>query len=230
MRFPFLNWVGRHELAMLVLTMCVTGCAWAFATITDRVFQGDTSGFDTRILLSMRSADDPADPIGPRWVEELGRDFTALGGVGLLTLITIAVVGLLVLRDKRRTAAFVVVAIVGGVLLSTLLKMAFSRPRPDLVPHDSEVYTASFPSGHSLLSAVVYLTLGALLAQVETSKRVKAYLIIVAMLLTFLVGMSRVYVGVHWPTDVLAGWTAGAAWATCCLVVWRWWNRRAAVM
>lgn len=92
------------------------------------------------------------------------------------------------------------------------------------------MYTASFPSGHSLLSAVVYLTLGALLAQVETSKRVKAYLIIVAMLLTFLVGISRVYVGVHWPTDVLAGWTAGAAWATCCLVVWRWLNQRAAVM
>jgi len=228
MRHPFLNWLGRHELTMLVLTMCVAGCAWGFAAITDQVFEGDTASFDTRLLMSMRNADDPSDPIGPRWVEELGRDFTALGGVGVLTLLTVAVVGLLVLQGNGRTAAFVVVAIVGGVLFSTVLKMFFDRPRPDLVPHDSEVYTASFPSGHSMLSAIVYLTLGALLAQVQTSKRVKAYLLIVALMLTFLVGISRVYVGVHWPTDVLAGWTAGAAWATCCLVVWRWLSRKAA--
>jgi undecaprenyl-diphosphatase len=102
------------------------------------------------------------------------------------------------------------------MLLSTVLKMGFERPRPDLVPHATRVYTASFPSGHAMLSAVTYLTLGALLARVQPNRRLKAYLIGLALCITLLVGASRVYLGVHWPSDVLAGWCGGAAWAALC--------------
>ena len=114
---------------------------------------------------------------------------------------------------------FVIAAVVGGTLLSTALKMGFERPRPDLVPHGTRIYTASFPSGHAMLSAVTYLTLGALLARVQKRRRVKALLLGLAILITLLVGMSRVYLGVHWPSDVLAGWCVGAAWAALCWFV-----------
>jgi undecaprenyl-diphosphatase len=125
----------------------------------------------------------------------------------------------LLLAGKRATALFVIAAVVGGMLLSTALKIGFERPRPDLVPAATRVYTASFPSGHAMLSAITYLTLGALLARVEERRRVKAFLIGVAVTLTMLVGISRVYLGVHWPSDVLAGWCVGAAWAALCWFV-----------
>ena len=150
------------------------------------------------------------------------RDFTALGGVGVLTLLTISVAGYLVLTGKRRASLDVVLSIVGGIVLSSLIKAGFDRPRPDLVPYGSQVYTASFPSGHSMMAAVVYLTLGALLARLRASVRVKAYVLSLAVFLTLLVGVSRVYLGVHWPTDVLGGWAMGAAWALFCWLVTLW--------
>jgi undecaprenyl-diphosphatase len=115
------------------------------------------------------------------------------------------------------------------MLLSTLLKLGFERPRPDLVPHAVVVYTASFPSGHAMLSAVTWLTLGALLMRVEPRRRVKAYVLALAVLTTLLVGASRIYLGVHWPTDVLAGWCIGAAWALMCWLAALWLQRRGRV-
>jgi undecaprenyl-diphosphatase len=124
----------------------------------------------------------------------------------------------LLVDEKRAAAVLVFASVGGGALLSILLKLMIDRARPDLVPHLADAYTASFPSGHAMLSAVVYLTLGALLSRVEGAARVKIYVLTVAVFLTFVIGISRVYLGVHWPTDVLAGWCAGAAWATLC---WR---------
>ncbi len=225
-RPDFMTWLGRHELATLVLVLCAAAGTWLFIEIADRVFAGETNRLDTRILLLMRTSSDHSDPIGPPWVEELGRDFTALGGIGVMALVTIAAIGLLSIERRYRAVVLIVVAVAGGLVLSSVLKHLFSRPRPDLVPHGSVVYTASFPSGHSMMSAVTYLTLGALLARVQTRKRLKAYLLSVAIVLTLLVGISRVYLGVHWPTDVLAGWTVGAVWAILCWVVTRWLQRR----
>jgi undecaprenyl-diphosphatase len=130
---------------------------------------------------------------------------------------------------KRNAAVLVAAAVGGGLLLSALFKAGFDRPRPDLVSHLSQVYTTSFPSGHSMMSAVAYLTLGALLAQLHKGRAVQAFILAVAILITVLVGLSRVYLGVHWPTDVLAGWAAGAAWACLCWLVAQWFQKRGAL-
>lgn len=195
---------------------------FAFIGIADEVLEGDTLRLDRWLLLALRAPGDPGDPLGPAWLEEMFRDFTALGGFGVLSLLTLASAGYLWLQGLRRIALFVLLAIGGGLLLTLALKSGFDRPRPDLVSHGSMVYTSSFPSGHSMLSAVVYLTGGALLAVVHTARRVRIFLIGCAVLATLLVGVSRVYLGVHWPSDVLAGWAAGAAWAAACWLVVQW--------
>lgn len=219
------NRVGRLELTIIVLATLIAGGIWLFVGVAGEVMEGDTQAFDEKIVLALRNAQDLADPIGPLWLEEIGRDLTALGGVALLTILTISVVIFLFLQGTVRAAIFVSVAIVGGVFLGTLLKMIFDRPRPDLVPHLSHVYTASFPSGHSLNAAVVYLTLGVLLARLQKGRVLKLYIMGVAATITVAVGISRVYLGVHWPTDVLGGWTAGAVWALLCWSV-MWWLQR----
>ncbi|HSK41590.1 MAG TPA: phosphatase PAP2 family protein [Arenibaculum sp.] len=213
---PTVSRVGRREIAMLAVMALGAACLWFFVALAEEVVEGDTHRIDRALLLMLRNPEDLSDPIGPGWMEEFGRDLTALGGVGLLTMMTLAVAGYLWLARKRHAMVLVLVSVGGGLLLSTLLKQVFDRTRPDLVPHGSIVYTASFPSGHSMMAAVTYLTLGALLARVEERRRVKIYLITLAITVTVLVGVSRVYLGVHWPSDVLAGWTAGATWAALC--------------
>jgi undecaprenyl-diphosphatase len=180
--------------------------------------QGETRAFDRAILLAFRNSTDLSDPIGPHWLEIILRDVTSLGGATVLTLMTIAVTGFLLIDAKRGAAILVLGSVIGGVVLSSILKLGIDRPRPDLVAHLVEVHTASFPSGHAMLSAVVYLTLGGLLSRVERPRRIKIYVLSIAVILTLLIGVSRVYLGVHWPTDVLAGWCAGATWAVLC---WR---------
>jgi undecaprenyl-diphosphatase len=202
---------------------------FVFAVLADEVAEGDTRAFDERVLLALRAAGDPADPIGPRWFEEMMRDFTAIGGTGVLVLMVLAVAGFLTLTGKGHAALAIIVAVSGGTLLSQTMKWAYARPRPELVPHGAEVYTASFPSGHAMMSAIVYLTLGAMLARTQSSQAVKAYIISVAIFLTVLVGTSRVYLGVHWPTDVLAGWALGALWAIASWLAMLWLQARGQV-
>jgi undecaprenyl-diphosphatase len=225
---PLGRW-ARRELALLVALALAASAIWGFAELADDVLEGDTHAFDEAVLLALRSATDRSDPLGPGWLEELMRDVTALGSMGVLTFITLAVAGFLALQRKSHAALFVLVAVGGGMLLSHLLKMGFDRPRPDLVPHGAMVYTASFPSGHATMAAVTYLTLGALLARVQPRRWLKLYLMGLAVLLTVAVGVSRVYLGVHWPTDVLAGWSLGAAWALLCWAGALWLQRRGRV-
>jgi undecaprenyl-diphosphatase len=223
------GWLARQEGAVLGAMLAAAAGLFAFAELADAVVEGETRALDEFILLGLRSAADPSDPLGPRWFEETMRDVTALGGIGVLALVTLAVAGFLVLAGKRHAAATVGVAVLGGLLLSNALKWGFARPRPELVPHGQAVYTQSFPSSHAMLSAVVYLTLGALLARTQPRRRVKLYFLAVAAALTVLVGASRVYLGVHWPTDVLAGWMVGAGWALLCWLVMLWLQRRGQV-
>jgi len=213
---------GWREIRILTALMLVTGGLWAFAKIAEEVMEGETRGFDRFILLALRTPSNPSDPLGPPWVEAMARDITSLGGIVVLLMVSVAAVGFLFLVRRPAAALLVVASVGGGTVLSTLLKLGFERPRPELVPHGAEVFTASFPSGHAMLSAVVYLTLGALLARTQSRRRVKAYLLTLAVLLTGMVGVSRVYLGVHWPTDVMAGWCIGSAWAILCWLVARW--------
>lgn len=217
------------ERRALVLVLLISACGWAFAQLADEALEGETRSFDRTILLALRDPADPADPLGPGWVEEFGRDVTGLGGIGVLAALTLAVAGFLRLQGRRGSMWLVLAAVAGGQAASTLFKLGFDRPRPDLVPHGAITYTSSFPSGHAMMAAVTYLTLAALLARVQPRRRLKAYILTLAVLVTLAVGVSRVYLGVHWPTDVLAGWTAGAGWALLCLGIAHWLQRRGVI-
>ncbi len=221
-----LHFIAGLELQVMTSLLMIAGGIWAFVEIADEVLEGETRSIDETILLGLRNAADLSDPWGPPWFEEIMRDFTALGGMAILTMLSLAVVGFFVLQHKKGMALLMVISVGGGLLLSYLLKLAFDRPRPDLVTPGSHFMTASFPSGHSMLSAVVFLTLGGLLAQYTQKRSLKIYILSLAIIATLLVGFSRVYLGVHWPTDVLAGWTAGASWALLCWFVAIWLQRR----
>ena len=217
-RWPLLARV-RRELGSLIALAVAAGGVFAFLRIAGEMREGDTRAFDSAILLALRNPADLSDPIGPRWLEIAMRDVTSLGSVTVLTMVTIAAVAYLLIDGRRGAALLVAVAVGGGTILSTLLKLGFERPRPDLVSHLVDVTDMSFPSGHAMLSAVAYLTLGALLARTAARRRQKVFVVVVAILLTILVGSSRVYLGVHWPTDVLAGWALGAGWSMACWAV-----------
>jgi undecaprenyl-diphosphatase len=224
-----LVYAGRRELHLLIPVLLLAAALWTFVSIADEVVEGDSHAFDKAVLLSMRMPHDLAEPWGPLWLEELARDFTALGGTGVLTFLIVVVLGFLLLQGKPRVAGVMSVALGSGMSLSPILKLGFDRPRPDLVPHEVLVYSASFPSGHALQAAVVYLTLGALLARVQPQRRLKGYVLMVSVGLMILVGSTRVYLGVHWPTDVLAGWAAGAAWAILWWLITFWLQQRGSV-
>jgi undecaprenyl-diphosphatase len=211
------------------VVVVVFAAIWAFAALASEVMDGGTHAFDTWLLLSLRDAADPSNPYGPGWLRELVRDFTALGGTGILTLLTITTALFLRLQGNKRSMWVVIAAVGGGFLMSSLLKHGFSRPRPELVPHGSIVYTASFPSGHAMLSSITYLTLATIVARVQPRRAMKIYVFTIAILLTLAVGFSRVYLGVHWPTDVVAGWVVGSAWAIMWWALANWLEQRGVV-
>ena len=217
----------REELLLLLGLVVLIGVLLVVINLAGEVLEGDTQPFDERLLASLRKADDPSTPRGPRWLAIAAQDITALGSATVLGLTVVAVVGFLLLQGLVRNAMFVLVASLGGWFLNDLLKAMFARPRPSIVPHLREVFTMSFPSGHALTSAVVFLTLGALLMHVAERPIVKFYCMAVALLATVLVGATRVYLGVHYPTDVLAGWMFGASWALLCWLTLRALERRA---
>lgn len=224
--YQFMSYLGQYEWRILVALLLIMGGIWLTINLTDEVLEGETHALDEQLLLSLREAGDPSNPLGPPWFEEMMRDFTSLGGTGVLFLLVTAVTSYLFLIKRYKNLAILLTAVLGGLLLSYLLKDIFDRPRPDLIVDTSAINSASFPSGHSLLAAATYLTLGSLMAQIQTRFRLKAFIILLAIFVMVLVGFSRVYLGVHWPSDVLAGWTIGAVWALLCWVGARWLRRR----
>lgn len=213
--------ITAFEPITLILVAVAAGGLFIFLQLTGEVIEGDTHAFDEKLLLLLRTTDDPGMPVGPYWLSHAVNDITALGGVTVLTLMTAMVTVYLILSKRPAIAIFTFLSVVGGWLLSSLLKLGIARPRPEIVPHLVEVHDLSFPSGHAMLSAVTYLTLGALLSRAQPSRITRLYLIGVAVFLTFIIGLSRVYLGVHYPTDVLGGWCAGATWALICWLIAR---------
>jgi undecaprenyl-diphosphatase len=194
---------------------------FAFVSLAGEVTEGDTQAFDTKILRALRDPLDPSKPIGPEWLETSLLDLTAIGGPTVLGLVTVLVIGFLMLQTRYRTAAVVAISSSSGEILNGVMKQLFNRPRPTIVPHLRVAFSTSFPSGHAMESAIVYLTLAAILMRAAESRLTKAYILSTAVLLTALVGTSRVYLGVHYPTDVIGGWTVGFMWASICWLATR---------
>lgn len=211
----------RVDARILIVFLLISVALFLFLKFASEVAEGDTMAFDRAVITGLRDAADASRPLGPDWLPLAVRDVTALGGWVVLTVLTGVVVGFLSVTRKTAIALFVVGAVAGGAVVSALLKLAFNRARPDIVPHLVDVTSTSFPSGHAMNSAIVYLTLGALLARTQQARGVRVYILAIAILLTLSVGASRVYLGVHWPSDVVAGWIVGATWATGCSLLAR---------
>jgi undecaprenyl-diphosphatase len=204
---------GIHPLvALLSITLLIL-----FGHIVEEMMEGDTSRTDNAILLAFRVSGHLATPIGPRWLLQSAIDISALGGFTFIWLFTLVVAGFFALTRRWRALVIFLAAIGGASVLDSLLKVSFHRARPEIVPHLTYVTNASFPSGHAMIAASTYLTVGAMLARTQPSMRVRVYLLSVFITMTVLIGVSRLYLGVHWPSDVAAGWCAGAAWA---LIFW----------
>jgi undecaprenyl-diphosphatase len=208
------------ETWLLASVFIVAALLLAFGLIADEVAEGSTAALDQAIILLFRSgSDNLSGPIGPPWVREMARDITSLGSIAVLGIVSFVVAAYLLLAKSRAAAFLVLVAVLGGLAINSLLKIQFARPRPDLFVPAAKVFTASFPSGHAAYSAITYMTLAALLARTTESRRLRVYFVAVAVALTFMIGVSRVYLGVHYPTDVLAGWCVGSAWALLCWTI-----------
>lgn len=206
----------RREFRLLVTILVIVASLWTFLVLAEAVRGGSIQRFDDMVLVSLRNPEHPETPRGPAGLTDVMRDITSLGGPPVILLVIFSVAGYLVLRRKYQPLLLLVVAAVGGALLDVGLKTLVGRGRPSIVPHLVGAYSMSFPSGHSLISMVVYLVLAALLSPELPDRRARVYVIAVALFLTFLIGVSRVYLGVHYPSDVLGGWSIGLAWATIC--------------
>jgi undecaprenyl-diphosphatase len=225
-RFPS---QGRSRPRLLISVLTIAVLLFVFGLIAQEVSEKEPLGFDENIMLALRNPADPSALIGPPWFQIMGRDITSLGGTIVIGILTFAIAGYLFLTHNPAAAWLVLGAVLGGVALNDLLKFAFARPRPDLVTHATRLFSSSFPSGHATVSAIAYLTIGTLLACLHETLAIRVYIISIAVLLILLIGMSRVYLGVHYPSDVLAGWCIGTAWAMGCWVLMTWLQQRGRV-
>ena len=216
-----INSSPRPERLVLIVGLCSVAALAMFASLAAEVIEGDVFALDQLILMAFRDPHNLDLALGPRWLQESARDITALGGFTVLTLVSLVATLLLALHRRRREALIFAATVIGAQAISAIAKIVIDRPRPILVPHHDLVYATSFPSGHALMTPVVYLTLATIIASGETRPHLKAILPICAALVIVAVGISRVYLGVHWPTDVLAGWLLGLAIALCASIALR---------
>jgi undecaprenyl-diphosphatase len=196
--------------------VAISGLLAAFAAISGAVISGIGKTADRSVLLAFRAHNDPLRLVGPDWLPEAARNLTSIGSVTLLTLVVAIAVGCLIISNQTLAARRLLVAFIGGLILLSLLKWGIARPRPDFVLPLGEVFTYSFPSGHAALSAATYLTLAAIITRIASDRPFCVFIVSVSLTLTFAAGLSRVYLGLHYPSDVLAGWCLGSAWALFC--------------
>lgn len=205
---PTRGWRIDRRKALLGAALC-----WAaFALLVWLVTSGRTAGFDRPGLLFWRTGAGLV-PKGPTWLLEGVRDLTSLGGVLLRNLIAIGAITALLFLRLRREAILLALTVVGAWLVEGLIKGWVGRPRPLIVPHLTEAGGASFPSGHAFNSAVVYIAIALAFATLSARESVRLTIIGAAIVLSLVIAWSRVWLGVHFPSDVMAGWLGGAGWA-----------------
>ena len=207
-------WLDAADLTVPAILVAVGILIVAFLKLGSEVSELETDALDRRILLALRRT--PDDPLGPRWVEAAMMHFSALGSGAVTGLISLIAVVFSLLARRPRFAALIASCAIGTSLLMGLLKGLYNRQRPTVVTHLDPPGGLSFPSGHSMISMALYMTLAVLIAHTLRERRLRRFVIGTGAFLTLLIGVSRMYLGVHYPTDVLAGWTAGGAWALVC--------------
>lgn len=207
--------LARTEIAAVSALFVIAAGVLTFVEVADDMTETDGQAFDQAVLSWVQPV--PGDPRGPWWLEEAAADLTSLGGISVLALFAVIAFAFLLIQRKRLSAALLAIGLAGGVGLSEGLKAVFGRQRPPQDFQAVETLNASFPSGHALLSAVFYLTLGVMLTRAFPRAHLKAFVLVVAMTIALLIGLTRVYLGAHWASDVVAGWSVGAAWA---MVLW----------
>ncbi|MEY4555962.1 MAG: hypothetical protein RL093_1081 [Pseudomonadota bacterium] len=209
--------IARTEIAAVTALFVVALGVMTFVEVADDITEADGQAFDHAVLTWMQPV--AGDPRGPWWLQEAAADLTSLGGISVLTLFAVIAIAFLLIQRKRLSALLLVLGLAGGVALSEGLKAMFERARPPAAYQAVETLNASFPSGHTLLATVFYLSLGVMLTRAFPRAHLKAFVLGAAMTVALLIGVTRVYLGAHWASDVFAGWCAGTAWAMALWLV-----------
>jgi len=204
----------RRVTASLLTGLVVALLVFVFGLLAKLALDGGTRDLDDGLLHGAQALRERLP-----WLADVMRDLSGIGSAVTLTLVTLGACGYLMLIGRRVTAGVVAASTVCAIVVVELLKAGFGRLRPDSAFAHFTQSGLSFPSGHSSMSAVVFLTLGALLARAHARRIERVYIMAAAFLLAALIGLSRVALGVHWLTDVIGGWTFGAAWAIVWLLV-----------
>lgn len=201
--------LGVFVLAGVLMALVGTAC---FAAVAQWVRAGDSLRFDVAVLEFFGRHRIP-------WLEATLVEITVLG-TGTTVFMVAGVAALfLSLTRHRYSGALLLASTIGGLLLNAVLKLGFDRPRPQVFTWATHVASTSFPSGHAMSAAIVYGTLAYLAARLQSSRIARAMTLSAAALLIALIGLSRMYLGVHYPSDVLAGIVVGLAWAGFCMAL-----------
>jgi undecaprenyl-diphosphatase len=221
-KYHFKPLMKRLETRALLIWIALVFALWAFLALANEIGEGETGTIDQRLIMMMRMPGDASNPLGPPWLKDSMRDITALGGVTVLSLLTIVMVVCLILHQKRREGVILAITAIGAQASIEILKIIYDRPRPNQGFADTHAYSTSFPSGHTTESTAIFLTAATVIATLETRANTQILAYIVAIFAIIGVGFSRIYLGMHWPTDVLGGWVLGAAWALVAWIALHW--------
>ena len=218
----------RHPPWLLAAGGAVAAAVLLITLVGALIDHGSQFAFDRAILLAARGGTPHGTPVGPGWLAPTMVDITALGGETVLVIAVVLTCGFLAIRRRWLTMWLVLGGTVTGSIAVALAKGLVARPRPELTDHLVAVSSASFPSGHAANSAIIYLTIATILMQIVEGRGARSYILVAAALLVTAIGCSRVYLGVHWPSDVLAGWSFGALWAIAWWALGAWLRLRRA--
>jgi undecaprenyl-diphosphatase len=223
------GWLGMRlralEARTLIVIMLIAAGLLAFLRLGGAVRAGRTLDIDRRIILALRDPSNPAQPRGSFWTRDILHDLTALGGVAALTLAVVLATIFLWVNGRRRHAAVLLATVTAATVVGELVKSAYNRPRPDLVAYGDYFSQSSFPSGHSNIATVVWMTLALIVASLERSRIGKVTALVAGALICLTAGATRVYFGVHWPSDVLGGWILGSGWALAAWIALGAWRK-----